>query len=521
MACLGPQAVHGEELGIDLSAEDAAGRWVFLAPTASIRDGELVLDGRETMSRAFFQPAEWNDVTLRAKFLVEPADRGVLACGFVVRARDAGSYYYVHFDRGQAILVRSDPSVSWTEIKRVGGLKKPAGEWHEGQLECIGQTLKVSLNGELLFEANDSTLKGGRIGFYANQGLAHVKDMVVTGNARVAGEFVIPPKPYIHVCTDAGAGGYEAFPDVCRLSDGRLMTVFYAGYGHVSLPNEQLPQGGRVSYCTSSDEGQTWSDAQVLYDGPDDDRDPSIVQLSGGRLVCNFFSLRKTDEPGKRWIGLGSWMVTSDDLGKTWSQPRQIAKGAYCSAPIRELSDGRLLLGLYRETEQSAAGAVTLSDDDGKTWTDVIGIDNGGVRLDAETDVIELKDGTLYAAQRPKMCFSTSKDRGKTWSVSEPIGFAGHCPYFLRTRDDIILLAHRVPSTSLHYSLDECKTWSENVPVDTVGGAYPSMVNLKDGSVLIVYYEEGSGSSIRAKRLRATPSGIEWMGGKEKRETEN
>jgi len=29
---------------------------------------------------------------------------------------------------------------------------------------------------------------------------------------------------------DAGAGGYEAFPDVCRLSDGRLMAVFYAGY---------------------------------------------------------------------------------------------------------------------------------------------------------------------------------------------------------------------------------------------------------------------------------------------------
>ena len=75
----------------------------------------------------------------------------------------------------------------------------------------------------------------------------------------------------------------------------------------------------------------------------------------------------------------------------------------------------------------------------------------------------------------------------------------------------MILLAHRVPSTSLHYSLDECKTWSENVLVDTVGGAYPSMVNLKDGSVLIVYYEEGAGSSIRAKRFRATKTGIECL----------
>jgi sialidase-1 len=95
--------------------------------------------------------------------------------------------------------------------------------------------------------------------------------------------------------------------------------------------------------------------------------------------------------------------------------------------------------------------------------------------------------------------------------VSKPMGFPGHCPYFLRTKDDIILLAHRVPSTSLHYSLDECQTWSENVLVDEVGGAYPSMVNLRDGSVLIVYYEEGGGSNIRAKRFRATRQGIEWL----------
>jgi hypothetical protein len=49
--------------------------------------------------------------------------------------------------------------------------------------------------------------------------------------------------------------------------------------------------------------------------------------------------------------------------------------------------------------------------------------------------------------------------------------------------------------------------------VDDVGGAYPSMVNLKDGSVIIVYYEEGEGSDIRARRFRATKTGIEWISG--------
>lgn len=510
------QAAAAEELAIELSAPAAAGQWAFLDKTASIRGGELVLDGRQRMSRAFFTPLRWEDVTLRAKFLVEPAERGVLACGFVVRAVDARTYYYVHFDRGQAILVRSDQSGSWNEIRRVGGLDKPAGTWHTGELQATGDTLKVSLNGKLLYEAKDANLRRGRIGFYANQGRAHVRQITVTGSAQKAEDkFVVPPPLFAYVCRDAGAGGYEAFPDVCRLSDGRLMTVFYAGYGHVAMPNEQLPKGGRICYCTSADEGHTWTKAKILYDSPDDDRDPSIVQLKDGRLICNFFSLRKATEPGKRWTGLGTRIVSSRDLGKTWSRPRQLFDSYYCSAPIRELSDGRLILGLYRELPETSAGAVGISGDGGKTWK-LVDIDNGGFRLDAETDVIELvglpgEEGTLYAAQRPQMCFSVSKDRGNTWSVSKPIGFPGHCPYFLRTRDGVILLAHRVPSTSLHYSLDECKTWSRNIPVDGVGGAYPSMVNLKDGSVLIVYYEEGAGSSIRCKRFCATKSGIEWL----------
>ena len=49
-------------------------------------------------------------------------------------------------------------------------------------------------------------------------------------------------------------------------------------------------------------------------------------------------------------------------------------------------------------------------------------------RLDAETDVIELQDGTLYAAQRPHMCFAASKDRGATWTVSRPMGFPVTAP---------------------------------------------------------------------------------------------
>lgn len=319
-------------------------------------------------------------------------------------------------------------------------------------------------------------------------------------------------RDFVHVCQDAGAGGYEAFPDVCRLQDGRLMAVFYAGWEHVSLPNDTHPTGGRIAAAYSSDEGRTWTPARTIYDSPDDDRDPSITQLPNGDLVCVFFSLRKTGD--RKWEGLGSFIIRSEDAGITWSEPRPIRPDYYVSSPVRVLSDGTLALGLYRANDQDANGAVTRSLDGGRTWSDPVDIDNGGLRLDAETDLIELKDGRLYAAQRAateSMRFATSGDKGLTWSVSEPMGFRGHAPYLYRAPSGVVVVAHRHPQTSLHWSADDTKTWNGPVLIDDFIGSYPSLVTLNDDTTLVVYYEEGDGSSIRARRCRITPEGVEWL----------
>src|SRR5512142_2130134 len=136
--------------------------------------------------------------------------------------------------------------------------------------------------------------------------------VLLAGPGRAATETA--GREFVLVCRDGGAGGYEAFPDVCRLRDGRLMAVFYAGYDHVSLPSTRWPRGGRIDCAFSSDEGRTWTKPRVLYDGPDDDRDPSIVQLPSGKLLCNFFSLRRKPGPAAaagEWDGLGTWLVES------------------------------------------------------------------------------------------------------------------------------------------------------------------------------------------------------------------
>jgi hypothetical protein len=311
------------------------------------------------------------------------------------------------------------------------------------------------------------------------------------------------------------AGPYQAFPDVCRAADGSLLCVFYAGYGHVSLPNEAWPRGGRVCSVRSTDEGRTWSKPQVLFDGEQDDRDPHIAALRNGTLVCSFFQYRQVG--GK--TEFDTCLVMSTDGGATWeTKPRVLAPTRWAvSAPVREMPDGTLVLGVYTADEKTAYGAVLRSTDGGKSWSDPVPIDpESGVRLDAETDVILLKDGTLYAALRGDgkihMHYSTSRDLGLTWSGVKDIGFLGHCPHFCRLSGGEIVLCHRKPASALHISRDEARTWQGPYEIDSVGGAYPSAVELRDKTVLVIYYEEGPTSAIRARRFRLTDTGIEPIG---------
>ena len=73
------------------------------------------------------------------------------------------------------------------------------------------------------------------------------------------------------------------------------------------------------------------------------------------------------------------------------------------------------------------------------------------------------------------------------------------------------MVAHRLPNTSLHCSLDYGRSWGGNIQLDEHFGAYPSMVELPDGRVLIVYYEEGEGSAIRQQTFRVTPEALEFL----------
>jgi len=317
--------------------------------------------------------------------------------------------------------------------------------------------------------------------------------MAVLMNESVVVEVERPTK---RIVSDAGAGGYQAFPDVCRLKNGDLYCVFYAGYGHISLPNAKHPKGGRICAVRSSDEGHTWSRPETVIDTPLDDRDPSIACLPDGTLLLNFFVYRKENS-------CDTMLARSTDGGKTWSEPEIVLPSFATSSPVRRLRNGNLLMPVYTvDGANRKYAGVCLSKDKGKTWSAPrpIGLE-AGLTID-ETDLYERKDGTILAVCRQEMVASESRDGGWSWSEPVKLPFQGHCPYLLMTRQGVLLMAHRLPQTSLHYSLDEGRTWSESVLIDDFIGAYPSMVQMKDGRVLCLYYEEGEGSAIRAAILK-------------------
>jgi hypothetical protein len=320
------------------------------------------------------------------------------------------------------------------------------------------------------------------------------------------------------IVTGPAAGGYAAFPDVCRTKSGDLFCVFYSGSGHVTRPSKEWPNAGRVMSVRSADDGKTWTTPVVLFDTPFDDRDPHLAALRDGTLICTWFLTAFPDRPLPTGRPHAVYTARSADDGKSWTPPAELKIDArewfVCSAPVRELADGTLILGLYTETVagKRAYGATVRSTDGGKTWTDVARIgDMAEMYLDAETDVVQLKDGTLLAALRSSkvdMHFANSADGGRMWQNLRSAGFKGHCPHFLRHSSGAILLSHRLPATAVHWSFDDGKSWQGPLKVDEVIGAYPSCVELRDGRVLCVYYEEGPGSGIRGSRIAVGRDGV-------------
>jgi sialidase-1 len=322
--------------------------------------------------------------------------------------------------------------------------------------------------------------------------------------------------------TDTGPwGDYEAFPDVCRLANGDLYVVFYAGYGHVSNPTAQLPRGGAIYGMRSSDQGRTWSEPSVVVDTPEDDRDPHVTQLANGDLLVSFFDSVYYTEDGVQKRRAETYVVRSTDGGRTWGDPvvvttpykdkAGIGRRVFVSGPVVQLKGSHVALPIYYEQVPGHyVTSIIHSNDFGHTWTRASRVDPRQSLAFSygfcEASIARVSDGRLIIVMRPGMHQAYSSDEGYTWTKATQLPHPGDAPTVMMTSKGVLLVAHRHPGTAVSISTDDGATWSQPWQIDTVGGAYPGLAELDDGSIICIYYEEGAGSSIRAAVFTLEPA---------------
>ena len=524
LACalmLGTVAAAAQPTTVSFDFEDPAqfGQWLADIEDWRIEDGALRQPLAGLHHTYCFLPQAFSDVTVEARFFIHDSGAGVRAPGLIYRAASEDRFYYVHYDskNSQVVWVREEPGLGWTaENTRRHRVTIAPEQWHTARAQVEGATHHIYLDGEELFTVEDDKIPAGVVGLRAGQGDISFDDFTATGtSAELEEEFTVTRIPFTTVCEDAGAGAYEAFPDVCRTTAGELLVVFYAGYGHVSFPRDDLPNGARICMVRSRDDGRTWGPPEVVVDTPLDDRDPSITQLSNGDLLVTFMTYSKDRSPTHE-----VFTTRSSDNGATWGEPQAVPVifdgNQAVSEPVTELTDGTLLLPIYgsyadRAKKGSPCG-VLISRDSGATWPEHVILEPVAGENLHEPSIEPLPDGRIYMLIRPVMMWSQSTDGGVTWAEPQRFPIVGHAPYLLLTSQKVLLVGFRHPptrSTSLAWSADLGETWHGPELVDNVVGGYPSMVELPDGRIIFVYYTEGAGSDIRCVFLRATPEAVE------------
>ena len=316
---------------------------------------------------------------------------------------------------------------------------------------------------------------------------------------------------------------YHGWPTVTRRADGELWVTWSGGREAHVCPF------GRVEAMTSRDGGATWTWPRVLLDGAIDDRDSGVLETAKGTLlVTTFTSLAyepllirpRSETDAARWAAaharlpddatrkaeLGQWLIRSTDGGKTWSS--RIPTLVNSPHGPLQLRDGRLI---YAGKELWAEGkriGVSESRDDGQTWTwrgEIPTRPGDDPKKDYhELHAVETAGGRLIAqirnhnaANAGETLQTESSDGGKTWSIPHSIGVWGLPSHLLALRDGRLLMTygHRRPpfGNQARISSDEGGTWGEAMILsgDGIGGdlGYPSTVELKDGSLLTVWYE--------------------------------
>ncbi|MBS0201827.1 MAG: exo-alpha-sialidase [Planctomycetes bacterium] len=219
---------------------------------------------------------------------------------------------------------------------------------------------------------------------------------------------------------------------------------------------------------------------------------PVLFQPKQGPLLLFY----KVGPNPDAWWGM---LITSDDGGQTWSQPRRLADGIL--GPIKnkpiQLPNGDLLSGTSTEHDGWRVH-FERSTDLGKTWQ-ATGPVNDGKQIGAiQPSFLVHKNGRLQAVgrtQQNRVFEVSSSDGGKTWGpltlTTLPNPNAGTDAVTLADGRHLIVYNHTSKGRSpLNVAVStDGKDWQAAVVLEREPGeySYPAVIQTSDGLVHITY----------------------------------
>ena len=203
-------------------------------------------------------------------------------------------------------------------------------------------------------------------------------------------------------------------------------------------------------------------------------------------------------------------VIEKVDNNGVWSKQTQKVEfpySTYCHThrDILVLKNGHMLLTGYgrREGDKKIHNFILRSIDDGITWNyySLIAEDQEGKTPEGpnETTLVELADGTLFAAWRDGgfLKYAYSKDEGKTWGEThQHDGFPMACsPHAILTCDNILLLVSGRPNFYLLVDFTGTgKNFQQLMLYKGSTSSYGTLIDMGKGEFLVFHDESDFGA---------------------------
>jgi hypothetical protein len=551
--------VQGESQMDDLKLGDAA-QWKFVGEPWREDEAGLIQPplGRDMHSRAFYTGKAFSNVTVQFEYRAGYMEGGAGSAGLILRARDGGHGYLVHFPWGGQTLraknhwaglakLEADGYLRHVRFDLVNGVPAETERWYSVKVEASGPRMRVWVDGCLALDVNDATYASGYLGL-AGYGQYWFRNIRVSGAEATA-------TPW------GSQAPIRARATVLPLPSDPINQGCVAPNGDVIIAsgNELL---------RSTDGARTWQKEKLPK---------HLLDISGmGNTIFT--------TADKRLIAVGNmggyisqeegpshafYMSESTDSGKTWSQRkrcplnddydwpagldrnRNVRGLRYLGpwGPLVETADGALLrftLGGPGPTPDypdiqswgnyGVVSRVFRSTDRGQTWSGPIEIDRpvahhrerGSIHgsLDfTETNAVAMGN-TVMAMTRPVyasgMWQSWSHDGGATWDASARASFPGYACSMTRLSSGAIVLAHRYPGYSVNVSRDGGRNWDAGTIIDWQPWGQGALIEVEPNVLLVTYMNTDLGdwhnlakteiSPLLAQRFRVTEDRIVPLG---------